>query len=95
MSTITDVSVRYACLVCGKLFSGRSKTTPAYTHSLDSSHHVFMKLTDGDGRVTHELRTYCLPDNYEVLDASVNDIRAVLRPKYSSDDVKAFDCKML
>jgi hypothetical protein len=54
-----------------------------------------MKLTDGDGRVTHELRTYCLPDNYEVLDASVNDIRAVLRPKYSSDDVKAFDCKML
>jgi U4/U6.U5 tri-snRNP-associated protein 2 len=92
--------------VCGKLFSGRSKTTPAYTHSLDTSHHVFMKLTDGDGRSTHELRTcppplfppnfstatrfsfsflarsYCLPDNYEVLDASVNDVRAVLRPRY-------------
>ena len=38
---------------------------------------------------------YCLPDNYEVLDASVNDIRAVLSPKYTVEDVKSMDTKML
>jgi U4/U6.U5 tri-snRNP-associated protein 2 len=40
-------------------------------------------------------KRYCLPDNYEVLDASVNDIRAVLRPKYAAEDVKAIDHKMM
>jgi hypothetical protein len=64
-TTTSDVTASYACLVCGKLFAGRSKTTPAYTHSLDSSHHVFMKLTDGDGRSTHELRTCCIPSNFK------------------------------
>ena len=38
---------------------------------------------------------YCLPDNYEVLDASVNDVRAVLRPRYSAEDVRVMDKKML
>lgn len=67
----------YACLVCGRYFQGRGKSTHAYAHSLDVEHHVFISLHDG--------RIYCLPDNYEVKDPSLDDIRSNLRPKFSSD----------
>lgn len=73
----------YACLVCGKYFAGglcalwltlirigRGLSTPAFQHCLESSHHVFMKTSDG--------KVYCLPDNYQVLDASLQDIRVRL-----------------
>ena len=79
----------YCCLICGKyfqgkiirfrqkcrifslelvfnFFKGRGKGTHAYTHALDCGHHVFLNL--------HTARFYCLPDNYEVYDASLDDI---------------------
>jgi U4/U6.U5 tri-snRNP-associated protein 2 len=73
----------YACLVCGKYFQGRGPATVAYTHALEAGHHVFMKLADG--------RVYCLPDSYEVLDRSLDDIRHVLDPRFGADALAAVD----
>ncbi|MEW5319670.1 MAG: hypothetical protein WDW38_010810 [Sanguina aurantia] len=44
--SLSPVNV-YVCLVCGKYFQGRGLATHAYTHSLESSHHIFMKLDNG------------------------------------------------
>ena len=66
----------YACLVCGKYFSGRGKNTHAYKHALENGHHVFMHLETG--------ATYCLPDGYEVpsdASATLRRIRDVLKPE--------------
>ena len=56
--TLSNLHV-YVCLVCGKYFQGRGKATPAYTHSVQCGHFVFMNLHDG--------RAFCLPDGYEVV----------------------------
>ena len=73
----------YACLVCGRYFQGRGPATFAYTHALEAGHHVFMNLADG--------RVYCLPDGYEVLDRSLDDIRHVLNPRFAPDALAAVD----
>lgn len=57
----------YCCLVCGIYFQGRTPNTYAYMHSIDFDHHVFVNM--------HNKRIYCLPDDYEVFDASLNDIK--------------------
>lgn len=77
----------YACLICGKYFqgapiarwrgrvrgrrrvdwAGRGQKTHAYTHSVDIDHRVFLNLST--------LRFYCLPDNYEIIDSSLDDIK--------------------
>ena len=64
--TLVNINV-YACLVCGKYFQGRGKSTHAYFHSLEQNHHVFINLKSQ--------KIYCLPDNYEVDDVSLNDIK--------------------
>ncbi|PNH11443.1 U4/U6.U5 tri-snRNP-associated protein 2 [Tetrabaena socialis] len=46
--SLSPVNV-YVCLVCGKYFQGRGLCTHAYTHSLESAHHMFMKLDNGKG----------------------------------------------
>lgn len=50
--TMSPVNV-YACLVCGSFFRGKSASTPAHAHALDSGHQVFMRLKDGTA--------WCLP----------------------------------
>ncbi|KAJ2808865.1 Ubiquitin carboxyl-terminal hydrolase 10 [Coemansia guatemalensis] len=65
----------YACLVCGKYYQGRGKQSHAYFHSINDDHHVFINL--------RTLRVYVLPDNYEVADKSLNDIKDAIRPSYS------------
>lgn len=45
---------------------GRGQKSHAYTHSVQFSHHVFLNL--------HTLKFYCLPDNYEIIDSSLEDI---------------------
>uniref|UniRef100_A0A0G4H6B8 USP domain-containing protein n=1 Tax=Chromera velia CCMP2878 TaxID=1169474 RepID=A0A0G4H6B8_9ALVE len=70
----------YCCLICGRYFQGRGKHTPAYTHALEEQHFVFLNL--------HTCKVYCLPENYEVEDASLNDIKFYLNPTFSSEDVK-------
>uniref|UniRef100_A0A1I7XMK7 Ubiquitin carboxyl-terminal hydrolase 39 n=1 Tax=Heterorhabditis bacteriophora TaxID=37862 RepID=A0A1I7XMK7_HETBA len=73
----------YACMVCGKYFQGRGTNTHAYTHSLDTDHRVFLNL--------HTLKFYCLPDNYEVDDPSLEDIKYVLKPTYSKELISGLD----
>ncbi len=48
------------------LLAGRGLKSHAYTHSVQFTHHVFLNL--------HTLKFYCLPDNYEIIDSSLEDI---------------------
>lgn len=73
----------YACLVCGKYFQGRGMKSHAYTHSVQMSHHVFINL--------NTLKFYCLPDNYQVIDSSLDDIKYVLNPTFTVEQIKTFD----
>ena len=88
----------YCCLVCGKYFHGKGKTTPCYIHSLSEQHHLFINL---------ETRSiYCLPDDYELkeeyLDKDIKDkenddnnilfeIKQNLLPVYTKKDIKLID----
>ncbi|KAI0984702.1 hypothetical protein GJ496_007316 [Pomphorhynchus laevis] len=73
----------YACLVCGKYFQGRGQRSHAYTHSVEVSHRVFMNLAT--------LKFYCLPDNYEVIDSSLDDIKYVSNPTYTDSMISLLD----
>lgn len=73
----------YACLVCGKYFQGRGKLSHAYTHSVLDSHHVFLNL------LTQKF--YCLPDNYQIIDSSLDDIIYVLNPTFSNEHIASLD----
>ncbi|XP_044735313.1 U4/U6.U5 tri-snRNP-associated protein 2 [Chrysoperla carnea] len=73
----------YACLVCGKYYQGRGTNTHAYTHSVAESHHVYLNL--------HTLKFYCLPDNYEIIDSSLDDIKYVLNPTFTSKQILDLD----
>eukprot|EP00051_Salpingoeca_urceolata_P034191 m.23929 g.23929 ORF g.23929 m.23929 type:complete len:717 (-) comp7336_c0_seq1:152-2302(-) len=77
--SMSNINV-YACLVCGKYFQGRGIGTHAHVHSLQSSHHVFINL--------QTLKFYCLPDNYEIIDSSLDDIKFVLRPVFAPEKIK-------
>ncbi|BGP24076.1 Ubiquitin carboxyl-terminal hydrolase 10 [Rhodotorula toruloides] len=73
----------YACLVCGKYFQGRGKSTPAYAHALNEDHHVYINL---DTR-----KVYVLPDGYEVDDASLADIKYLLYPTFTPQILEKID----
>lgn len=75
----------YACLVCGKYFQGRGPNSHAYAHCLDVGHHLFLNLRT-------EL-TYCLPENYNVVDPSLDAIAFALHPKFTAEDVESIDNK--
>ena len=84
--SLSDQNV-YACLVCGKYFQGRGRNTHAFTHSVQSSHHVFINLeTD---------RVYCLPDNYEVVDHTLKSVRNALRPTFHVDAIARLDANRI
>ncbi|VDO01711.1 unnamed protein product [Rodentolepis nana] len=76
----------YACLVCGNYFQGRGPNTHAHTHSVNENHHVFLNLE------TH--RFYCLPDNYEIVDGSLEDITYLLNPLFQKDVIKSLDTNL-
>uniref|UniRef100_A0A8B9R5Z2 Ubiquitin carboxyl-terminal hydrolase 39 n=1 Tax=Anas platyrhynchos TaxID=8839 RepID=A0A8B9R5Z2_ANAPL len=74
----------YACLVCGKYFQGRGLKSHAYIHSVQLSHHVFLNL--------HTLKFYCLPDNYEIIDSSLEDITVTcLKPTFTAQHISNLD----
>lgn len=73
----------YACLVCGKYYQGKGLNTNAYSHSLEHDHHLFINLNDQ--------RIFCLPENYEVTENSLNDIKYNLKPIYSEKDIEELD----
>ncbi|KAL6011897.1 hypothetical protein ACLOJK_002363 [Asimina triloba] len=73
----------YACLVCGKYYQGRGRNSHAYTHSLEAGHHVYINLRTE--------KVYCLPDGYEINDPSLDDIRHVLNPRFTKEQVAQLD----
>eukprot|EP00934_Nitzschia_sp_Nitz4_P007056 Nitzschia sp. Nitz4//scaffold112_size70979//23577//25346//NITZ4_005897-RA/size70979-augustus-gene-0.91-mRNA-1//-1//CDS//3329533250//7046//frame0 len=73
----------YGCLVCGKFFRGRGRQTPAYTHSVDEGHFVFVHLSNAT--------FHCLPDDYEIHDPSLSDISAALHPTFTSQEIAQID----
>ncbi|EFC37178.1 predicted protein [Naegleria gruberi] len=83
--TLSNTNV-YCCLVDGKFFKGKGESTPAYIHSLNEDHHLFMSISNG--------KIYCLPDNYEVNDKSLEDIKFNLNPTYSEKDVEELDIQL-
>lgn len=81
--TLTAGPNIYACLVCGLFFRGRGKQTPAYLHSVNEGHAVFLHLTNGT--------FHCLPENYEIRDPSLNDIRDAFKPVYTEKEIECLD----
>lgn len=80
--SLSKVNV-YACLVCGKYFQGRGRSTHAFKHSVSEFHHVFLNL--------ETLKFYCLPENYEIDDPSLEDILNVLRPTFTQEEIDNLD----
>lgn len=70
----------YSCLVCGIYLQGKGTSTPAYIHSLQENHCVFICLTTGV--------IYILPDNIKIKDSSLDDIVLNLFPKYNKDYIE-------
>ncbi|KAE8351470.1 cysteine proteinase [Aspergillus coremiiformis] len=84
--TLSNINV-YACLVCGKYFQGRGPKSHAYYHALEVGHHVFINM--GTKKV------YVLPEGYEVKNKSLDDIKYVVDPYYSKEEVSKLDKEVL
>lgn len=80
--SLSNINV-YACLVCGKYFQGRGPKSHAYFHSLDEDHHVYINM--------ESKKVYVLPEGYEVQNKSLEDIKYVVDPKFTEEDVKRLD----
>ncbi|GJD09444.1 U4/U6.U5 tri-snRNP-associated protein 2 [Galdieria sulphuraria] len=77
----------YACLVCGKYFQGRGPKTPAFAHAIEYDHHLFIHLETE--------KVYCLPENYQVVDPTLEDIKAVLNPRLDKAQVEELDKRIV
>ena len=62
---------------------GRGINSQASNHALQVSHHVFINL--------HSTKIYCLPENYEVIDSSLDDIKYALNPTFTKKEVAKLD----
>jgi U4/U6.U5 tri-snRNP-associated protein 2 len=84
--TVSLATLRvYCCLACGSYLQGRGLGSHAHAHALERpGHHLFLRL-DAQGKV------YCLPDGYEVDDRSLDDVRAVLNPRPTREEVAVLD----
>ena len=73
----------YACLVCGQYFRGKGWSTPAHTHAMECNHLLFVHL--------HKGTVWCLPEEYEVKDSSLEDIQRALKPRFSEREIGMLD----
>ena len=80
--SLSNINV-YACLVCGRYFQGRGPKSNAYFHALEVGHHVFVNM--------ETKKVYVLPEGYEVHNKSLEDIKYVVDPKFTEEDVKRLD----
>ncbi|WEW61283.1 Ubiquitin carboxyl-terminal hydrolase 10 [Emydomyces testavorans] len=80
--SLSNINV-YACLVCGKYFQGRGPKSHAYFHSLEVGHHVFVNM--------ETKKVYVLPEGYEVKNKSLDDIKYVINPTYTKEEVAKLD----
>ena len=70
----------YGCLVCGRYFQGKGRTTPLYNHCLDEAHYVCVNLKTAS--------IYWIPEDVELTDESLYDIKQNLLPKYDATYIK-------
>lgn len=80
--TLSNINV-YACLVCGKYYQGRGPRSHAYFHALEVGHHVYVNM--------QTKKVYVLPEGYEVKSKSLEDIKFVVDPQLSKDEVGKLD----
>jgi U4/U6.U5 tri-snRNP-associated protein 2 len=80
--TLSNINV-YACLVCGKYYQGRGPKSQAYFHALEEGHHVYVNM--------ETKKVYVLPEGYEVMSKSLDDIKFVVDPRMSKDEVARLD----
>jgi U4/U6.U5 tri-snRNP-associated protein 2 len=79
-STTLSFNNVYSCLVCGVFFQGKSNGSPAYSHSVQTGHAVYMELKTA--------KVYCLPDNYPVDDPALQDVVGALLPRLSAREIE-------
>lgn len=80
--TLSNINV-YACLVCGKYFQGRGPKSHAYFHALEVDHHVYINM--------ETKKVYVLPEGYEVQNKSLYDIKYVVDPRFTEEEIKRLD----
>jgi U4/U6.U5 tri-snRNP-associated protein 2 len=80
--SLSNINV-YACLVCGRYFQGRGPKSYAYFHALEVGHHVYVNL--------ETKKVYVLPEGYEVKNKSLDDIKYVVDPQYTKEEVSKLD----
>ena len=80
--SLSNINV-YACLVCGKYYQGRGPKSYAYFHALEVGHHVYVNM--------QTKKVYVLPEGYEVKSKSLEDIKFVVDPQLSKDEVVRLD----
>jgi U4/U6.U5 tri-snRNP-associated protein 2 len=80
--TLSNINV-YACLVCGKYYQGRGPKSQAYFHALEEGHHVYVNM--------ETKKVYVLPEGYEVMSKSLEDIKFVVDPRMNKDEVARLD----
>lgn len=76
----------YCCLVCGKYLHGRQSNTPAFLHSVNDGHHVYVNFSN--------LKFYLLPEGIEIEDKgtleSLNSLRYAIRPTFADSEIAQF-----
>ncbi|CAH2354586.1 pre-mRNA-splicing factor Sad1p [[Candida] railenensis] len=88
--TLSDVNV-YCCLCCGKYFQGRSKQSPAYLHSVNNDHHVFINMESLKVFILPENKEICIVENGSSSNSGIkviDNIRYAIDPKYTLKDLK-------
>lgn len=63
---LSPPSILFSQVAAERCAAGRGKSTFAFTHALEQRHFVYLNLSS--------CKVYCLPDNYEVQDYSLQDI---------------------
>jgi len=80
--TLSNINI-YACLVCGKYFQGRGDKSQAYFHSVNTAHHPFINM--------QTKKIYILPEGYEVVNPLFDDIKFVVDPHYTKQEIAKLD----
>lgn len=80
--SLANINV-YACLVCGRYYQGRGPKSHAYFHALEVGHHVYINM--------ETRKVYVLPEGYEVKSKSLDDIKFVVDPRLSKEEVLRLD----
>lgn len=83
--TLSTLNV-YCCLVCGRYLQGRRANSPAFLHSVNDNHHVFVNFST--------LKFCLLPDFIEMEDNGtiqlLNSIRYAIRPHFTINEISQF-----